>query len=156
MTYPDFTELASGLQVKDAREGKGEPPREGDRVVIDWEGYTIGYYGRIFEARNKARGGAFTGDDKDFYRFYVGDGTVIRALDEAVRGMRPGGIRQIVVPAELGYPPSDPQHKVVGPRPKTFSGQRALDFVLQNQGLIDKTLLINIELMRVDRRSSSS
>ena len=24
-----------------------------DTVVIDWDGYTIGYYGRPFEARNK-------------------------------------------------------------------------------------------------------
>jgi hypothetical protein len=23
--------------------------------VLDWDGYTIGYYGRPFEARNKAR-----------------------------------------------------------------------------------------------------
>jgi len=26
---------------------------------VDWDGYTIGYYGRIFEARNKAKGGSF-------------------------------------------------------------------------------------------------
>ena len=28
-------------------------------------------------------------------------------------------------------------------------GQRALDFVLRNQGLIDKTLLFDIELVKV-------
>mmetsp|Transcript_12757 Transcript_12757/g.27822 ORF Transcript_12757/g.27822 Transcript_12757/m.27822 type:complete len:156 (-) Transcript_12757:635-1102(-) len=154
MKYPDFEMLPSGLQFKDARKGKedAEAASEGDRVVIDWEGYTIGYYGRIFEARNKTRGGAFTGDDKDFYRFVVGDGSVIPALDEGVRGMRPGQVRQLVIPPELGYPPSDPSHKRVGPKPQTFSGQRALDFVLGNTGLIDKTLLINVELIRVDKR----
>jgi hypothetical protein len=26
---------------------------------VDWDGYTIGYYGRIFEARNKTKGGYF-------------------------------------------------------------------------------------------------
>jgi hypothetical protein len=26
---------------------------------VDWDGYTIGYYGRIFEARNKTKGGSF-------------------------------------------------------------------------------------------------
>jgi hypothetical protein len=36
-------------------------------------------------------------------------------------------------------------------RPSTFSGQRALNFVLDNQNLIDKTLLINIRLIRVDK-----
>ena len=28
-------------------------------MQVDWDGYTIGYYGRIFEARNKAKGGSF-------------------------------------------------------------------------------------------------
>ena len=30
-----------------------------------------------------------------------------------------------------------------------LQGRRALDFVLKNQGLIDKTLLFDIELVRV-------
>lgn len=46
----------SGLQYKDLRAGSGgEGPAEGDTVVVDWDGYTIGYYGRPFEARNKVR-----------------------------------------------------------------------------------------------------
>jgi hypothetical protein len=44
----------------------------------------------------------------------------------------------VVVPPELGYPSDDPNHDRVGPKPSTFSGQRALDFVLKNQGLVDK------------------
>jgi hypothetical protein len=28
-------------------------------IQVDWDGYTIGYYGRIFEARNKTKGGSF-------------------------------------------------------------------------------------------------
>ena len=31
----------------------------------------------------------------------------------------------------------------------TMQGQRALDFVLRNQGLIDKTLLFDIELVNI-------
>nr|GFC30513.1 peptidyl-prolyl cis-trans isomerase FKBP19, chloroplastic isoform X2 [Tanacetum cinerariifolium] len=42
MKYPDYEETSSGLQYK-----------------VDWDGYTIGYYGRIFEARNKTKGGSF-------------------------------------------------------------------------------------------------
>jgi hypothetical protein len=37
------------------QEGKGESPVEGDRVVFNWEGYTIGYYGRIFEAKGRVK-----------------------------------------------------------------------------------------------------
>lgn len=147
MRYPDYTETNSGLQYKDLRAGNGPSPKVGETVVVDWDGYTIGYYGRIFEARNKTKGGSFEGDDKDFFKFRLGSQEVIPAFEEAVSGMELGGIRRIIVPPELGYPENDFNKK--GPRPTTFSGQRALDFVLRNQGLIDKTLLFDIELLKI-------
>lgn len=147
MTYGDFTRTDSGLQYLDLKEGTGETPRPGQTVVVDWSGYTIGYYGRPFEARNKPKGSSFTGENKDFYRFPLGSGQVIPGFDEAVAGMKVGGIRRIVVPVELGYP--DGNFKKVGPKPSTFAGERALDFVLSNRGMIDKTLLFDIELMRI-------
>ncbi|XP_028784206.1 peptidyl-prolyl cis-trans isomerase FKBP19, chloroplastic-like isoform X2 [Neltuma alba] len=72
MRYPDYTETESGLQYKDLRVGDGPNPKAGDTVVVDWDGYTIGYYGRIFEARNKTKGGSFEGDNKDFFKFKIG------------------------------------------------------------------------------------
>ncbi|KAK9276999.1 hypothetical protein L1049_006538 [Liquidambar formosana] len=147
MRYPDYTETESGLQYKDLRAGSGPTPKMGETVVVDWDGYTIGYYGRIFEARNKTKGGSFEGDDKDFFKFRIGSQQVIPAFEEAVSGMALGGIRRIIVPPELGYPENDFSRS--GPRPTTFSGQRALDFVLKNQGLIDKTLLFDIELLKI-------
>lgn len=147
MRYPDYIETKSGLQYKDLRIGNGPTPKPGEMVVVDWDGYTIGYYGRIFEARNKTKGGSFEGGDKAFYKFRLGYKEVIPAFEEAVAGMSLGGIRRIIVPPELGYPEND--FNKSGPRPTTFSGQRALDFVLRNQGLIDKTLLFDIELLKV-------
>ncbi|XP_063939524.1 peptidyl-prolyl cis-trans isomerase FKBP19, chloroplastic isoform X2 [Daucus carota subsp. sativus] len=120
MRYPDYIETNSGLQYKDLRVGNGPMPKKGDMVV---------------------------GDDKAFYRFKLGSREVIPAFEEAVSGMSLGGIRRIIVPPELGYPEND--YNKSGPRPTTFSGQRALDFVLRNQGLIDKTLLFDIELIKV-------
>eukprot|EP00850_Spirogloea_muscicola_P023816 SM000391S15181 [mRNA] locus=s391:16643:18587:+ [translate_table: standard] len=149
MTYPDYTLTPSGLQYKDLREGTGPPPEPGNTVVVDWDGFTIGYYGRIFEARNKTKGGSFEGNDKEFYRFRVGGHQVIPAFEEAITTMRVGGIRRLIVPPDIGYPDND--FSKAGPRPMTFSGQRALDFVLKNQGLIDKTLLFDIELLKIDR-----
>ncbi|CAI5504922.1 unnamed protein product [Closterium sp. Naga37s-1] len=147
MKYADYTETDSGLQFKDLREGTGPTPQPGDLVVVDWAGFTIGYYGRIFEARNKAKGGSFEGNEKDFFRYRVGQGEVIPAFEEAVASMKLGGVRRIVVPPEIGYP--DNNFNKQGPKPTTFSGQRALDFVLKNQGLIDKTLLFDIELLKI-------
>ncbi|GAB4822732.1 hypothetical protein N2152v2_009778 [Parachlorella kessleri] len=147
ISYGDYVRTPSGLQYQDFRVGDGDHPQPGQTCVVDWSGYTIGYYGRPFEARNKPKGGAFTGDEKEFYRFKLGQQEVIPAFEEAVAGMQVGGIRRIVVPVELSYPDNDFSKQ--GPRPTTFSGRRALDFVLRNQGLIDKTLLFDIELIAV-------
>jgi hypothetical protein len=50
----------------------------------------------------------------------------------------------------LGYPPGEgADHSKVGPKPSTFSGQRALNFVLDNPR-VDRTLLFNIKLVRID------
>ncbi|CAM9637220.1 unnamed protein product, partial [Laminaria digitata] len=66
-------------------------------------------------------------------------------------GVKALGVRQIFVPPELGYPENDKKHERVGPKPSTFSGYRALDFVLSNPGYIDKTLLFTVKLVRVDK-----
>ena len=149
MSYDDFTRTSSGLYYKDAKGGDGKlTSAKGDRVVIDWSGYTIGYFGRPFETRQLR---SLDKLEDEFLRFELGKGTVIPALEEGLTGMSVGGVRQIVVPPQLGYPPSDPSHDKVGPKPSTFSGQRALDFVLQNKELIDKTLLFNVKVIRVDK-----
>jgi hypothetical protein len=152
--YPDFEQL-NGLQYKQIKEGQGKSPSIGDRVVVDWEGYTIGYYGRPFQTRGKVKGGAFDSNEPEFFRWVVGGGGVVGALDQGVQTMKEGGVTQIIVPAELGYPASgDSEHDLVGPKPTTFSGMRALNFVLDNKNLIDKTLLINIRLVRVDKKGT--
>ena len=67
--------------------------------------------------------------------------------------MAEGGVRQLVVPPAVGYPPDDPGHARVGPKPSTFSGQRALDFVLSSKAdLMDKTLMFDVKLVRVNGR----
>jgi len=149
--FPDFTALDSGLQIKDFKVGSGAMPVAGDRVSVDWTGVTIGYQGRYFQTRNKAKGGAFEGDGfLDFLVFRVGDGTVIPGIDEAVRSMQPGGIRRIIVPEEVGYPPSG--FTKVGPKPSTFSGERALDFVLSSKAdLMDKTLMFDLKLVKYSK-----
>lgn len=149
--YPDFTQYKNtGLQYKVVKEGTGALAKEGDRVAVDWEGYTIGYYGRPFQVRNGPKGGAFDSSNTDFFRWVVGSGTAIGALDQVVKILKEGTVAQVVIPVELGYPSKgDSEHDVVGPKPSTFSGMRALNFVLDNKNLIDKTLLININIKKV-------
>jgi FKBP-type peptidyl-prolyl cis-trans isomerase len=130
--------------------GDGAVFKHGQTALVDWDGYPLGYYGRPFEARNKTKGGAFTGDDKDFIRLSVDDAKVIPAFKEAIMGMRVGCIRRIIVPggSDLGYPKGK-SWTLAMPQPSTFSGKRALGFVLENEGMIDKTLMFDIELIRI-------
>jgi len=56
--YEDFTNTAEGWQFKDAKIGTGDVSLEvGDRAVFAWSGYTIGYFGRPFEAKGGPVGG---------------------------------------------------------------------------------------------------
>ena len=52
--YEDFTPTKEGWSYKEVKIGKdigGGEIKDGDRVVFDWSGYTIGYFGRPFEAK---------------------------------------------------------------------------------------------------------
>lgn len=103
--FPDFDVTSSGLQYKDFKAGSGVRPKNGDRVLVDWTGVTIGYQGRYFQTRNKPKGGAFAdnGFDAEYLVFDVGDGSVIPAIDECVRSMQPGAIRRISAPRPLFF-----------------------------------------------------
>jgi len=153
--YDDFTETPEGWSYRIVKEGPkgGDAARVGDRVVFDWSGYTIGYFGRPFEAKGGPQGGAFD-KDLDYSRTVVGSGSMVKGFESALVGMKPGDIRQVVVPyGSLSYPPTtdgDATHDQVGPKPTTFSGQRALNFVLDNPR-VDRTLLFNVKIMRVDK-----
>ncbi len=56
-TYDDFAAMPGGWSYKDVKVGNkgdsggGVTLKDGDRVVFDWSGYTIGYFGRPFEAK---------------------------------------------------------------------------------------------------------
>lgn len=150
--YADFEEAPSGWRYREVKPGSGSvKAAKGDRVVYDWSGYTVGYFGRPFEAKGGPAGGAFD-KEVDFFRTVIGSGTVVKGLEEALQDMTPGMVRQVIVPFEnnLSYPPDDLTHERVGPKPTTFSGQRALNFVLENPRL-DRTLLFNVKVIRVDK-----
>ena len=102
--------------------------------VLLWfqKSYTLGYFGRPFQAKGGPQGGAFD-KDIDYARTTLGSGKIVKGLEAALVGMQAGGVRQVIVPyGDLSYPATDPTHEIVGPKPLTFSGQRALNFVLEN------------------------
>ncbi len=99
------------------------------------------------------QGGAFD-KDLDYERTVLGSHQIVPGLEEAFYGMQAGGVRQVVVPYKVSYPADDLKHEKIGPKPSTFSGMRALNFVLENPRL-DRTLLFNVKVVRIDKPNGS-
>jgi hypothetical protein len=60
--YADFAMTDEGWSFRDVKGGEGQSPKVGDRVVFDWSGYTIGYFGRPFEAKGYVHTGLWICD----------------------------------------------------------------------------------------------
>ncbi|HRO57907.1 MAG TPA: FKBP-type peptidyl-prolyl cis-trans isomerase [Burkholderiaceae bacterium] len=92
----NYQTLPSGLQYEDTVVGDGPEAQPGARVSVHYTGwlYENGERGRKFDS-SKDRGQPFV--------FPLGAGHVIRGWDEGVQGMKVGGTRMLVIPAELGY-----------------------------------------------------
>jgi FKBP-type peptidyl-prolyl cis-trans isomerase FkpA len=86
----------SGLQYEDVVVGDGAEACAGCIAIVHYTGWLWqdGQVGRKFDS-SKDRGQPFD--------FPLGAGHVIRGWDEGVQGMKVGGTRNLVIPAELGY-----------------------------------------------------
>lgn len=82
----------SKLEIKDLKEGTGKAVKPGDSVVMHYKGMLED--GKEFDSSYKR--------DKPF-ETTIGIGQVIKGWDEGVPGMKIGGKRRLVIPAELGY-----------------------------------------------------
>ena len=76
----------------DVTRGHGVPAREGNEVVLH---YTVKLPDGKVIIDTRAKGKA--------HRFRIGDDTVIPGMDQAVRGMRQGGVREVVMPPIAHY-----------------------------------------------------
>ncbi|WP_310385540.1 FKBP-type peptidyl-prolyl cis-trans isomerase [Roseateles sp.] len=91
-----MTANPSGLQYEDTEVGTGLEAKVGQRV-------TVHYTGWLFKNGNKGKKFDSSKDRGDPFRFALGGGEVIRGWDEGVQGMKVGGTRMLVIPAEMGY-----------------------------------------------------
>ena len=141
-----FRTTASGLKILDIRVGAGPAPVAGSTVVVDWVGYTSGYQAKRIDSTQNT--------DNQFV-FKLGAGEAIPAFEEAIAGMKEGGLRRVEIPGELeeqlGYSFDKNLRYSVGPMPFTLGGRRALDFVLDNKTLksFNKSILFDIRLNKI-------
>jgi hypothetical protein len=88
---------ASGLQYRDLVVGSGAVAAAGQSVTVEYVGSRQN--GEVFDS-SRTRGTPFI--------FTLGIGRVIAGWDEGVAGMRVGGRRQLIIPANLAYGDNPP------------------------------------------------
>lgn len=91
-TAPIPDQIPNELTATDLVIGTGEEAVAGKTVTVHYVGRLTD--GTVFDA-SEPRGQAFT--------FQLGAGQVIQGWDQGFAGMKVGGTRQLIIPAELGY-----------------------------------------------------
>src|SRR5438874_543329 len=86
-------ELPSGLKYVEQAEGTGESVKSGDIAVIH-------YTGTVRDSGSKY---ASTRDKDKPVAVKVGKGQPTKGMDEGLVGMKVGGKRKLIIPANLGY-----------------------------------------------------
>jgi len=84
--------LPTTLTITDVTVGTGTEATSGSTVSVNYVGMLPD--GTVFDASDK-HGGAFS--------FALGAGQVIKGWDMGVAGMKVGGKRQLIIPADLAY-----------------------------------------------------
>jgi FKBP-type peptidyl-prolyl cis-trans isomerase len=81
------------LEKKDLIVGTGKEAKDGDTVSVNYVG-ALYNGGKVFDASWKR---------KEPFQFKLGEKQVIAGWDQGVPGMKVGGRRELVIPAELAY-----------------------------------------------------
>ena len=87
-----YVQSSTGLKYSDMKTGSGNAAKAGDFVTVHYTGWLTD--GTRFDSsvlRQKP------------FSFALGQGRVIAGWDEGVAGMKIGGMRQLVIPSDLGY-----------------------------------------------------
>ena len=96
---PAMTTALTQLQKIDTQVGTGREAEPGFNVSVHYTGWLYD------EAAADKKGQKFDSsvDRKEPFKFDLGAGQVIQGWDEGFAGMKIGGKRTLIIPAEMGY-----------------------------------------------------
>ena len=88
----NYTTTSSGVKYASVLIGQGDPAAKGDSVSIRYNAWLPN--GTLVDMAR---------DHGDLVSVKVGEGKVVKGLEEALVGMRAGEVRQVMVPPGLAY-----------------------------------------------------
>jgi FKBP-type peptidyl-prolyl cis-trans isomerase len=116
-TMPNDAAPVTELMLKDEVQGTGTTAAPGDTVTVNYVGKLTN--GQIFDASANHGDTGFT--------FRLGAGQVIKGWDQGIVGMKVGGKRLLVIPADLAY------------------GAQAVGSIPANSTLVFEVELLNVQ-----------
>ncbi len=112
----ELSKSVTSLQIVDTTVGTGAEATPGRRVRVHYTGTLMD--GTKFDSSK---------DSNQPFEFVLGSGSVIPGWDEGLKGMKVGGVRQLTIPASMGY-------KAQG-YPPVIPGNAALKFEIELLGV---------------------
>ncbi|KAL8166854.1 hypothetical protein V2J09_008353 [Rumex salicifolius] len=144
----EFSEIpdSGGVKALDLRIGTGPTPVDGDQVAIHYYGRLAAKQGWRFDSTYDHKDGS--GEPVPFV-FVLGSGKVISGIQTAVRSMKIGGVRRVIIPPSQGYQTTSQE-----PLPPNFFDRQRLFTTIFNptriangEGSTLGTLIFDIELV---------
>ena len=138
----EFVELANGVKVKEFRSGSEDAVVQADsqQVMIQVSGRLLNLNGVVFYNTKNNNPDGFGAVP---LTINLGKGEALPGLESGIVGMKKGGIRRIIVPADLAYS----KFPDLEPKPTSTNDQRALDSVVKNPRR-DATILFDVSVER--------
>jgi FKBP-type peptidyl-prolyl cis-trans isomerase FkpA len=87
------------LESEDLKVGAGAPIAAGQQAVVQYTGWLY----EASAADKKGKEFDSSANSGQPFRFVIGGGQVIKGWDQGVAGMKVGGRRRLIIPADLAY-----------------------------------------------------
>lgn len=135
-----FLRLDGGVEARDYHVGAGREATARSVVFVRWTGRLSARYGWPVQKEGAE------------CELALGTGRVIRGVEVGLVGMREGGKRRLLIPADMGY-----RDEKGEPLPEDYGDRRRLFSTVLNKRRVTSAgdLLIDVQLLKVRERRSN-
>ena len=148
---PDSVTLKSGLKYNEVKVGTGAEAKNGDLIEIHFKGWVIKDSSDLFsdwsvDSTKKADLIADSYAMNQPMKFVLGTESFIKGSEEGIVGMKAGGQRTIIIPANLGYGAEG-----MGPIPPNSSIRVLIELVSTKEATVAKMWDVDSTLFKTTK-----